>query len=192
MARLAMIAGRMSAVVVTAGLALLFASGIVAADAIGDKNRLDQLFDQLRTAPDPDAAHAIDQQIWQIWMSPSDPALARMMAGAIAAEQAGDLPRAMLDLGRIISSYPSYAEGWNQRATVEFELGDFDDSLSDIDKVLTLEPRHFGALSGRAMIYLARGDRPKALGAILAALAVHPFLAEKSLFPELAAPKTHA
>lgn len=171
---------------------MLFAAGVVAADSLGDKNRLDQLFDQLRTAPDPETASAIDQQIWQIWMSPSDPTLARMMSGALAAEQAGDLPRAMLALGRIVASYPSYAEGWNQRATVEYELGDYDDSLSDIDKVLAIEPRHFGALSGRAMIYLARGDRPKALGAILAALAVHPFLAEKALFPELAAPAAQA
>jgi len=192
MARLAKIAGRTSAVILTAGVALLLAAGIVAADSVSDKNRLDRLFEQLRTAPDPETASTIDQQIWQIWMSPGDPALARMMAGAVAAEQAGDLPRAMLDLGRIVANYPSYAEGWNQRATVEFELGDYDDSLLDIDKVLAIEPRHFGALSGRAMIYLARGDRPKALSAILAALAVHPFLAEKELFPELAAPATHA
>lgn len=192
MSRLAGIAGRVTATVLTAGVALLFAAGMVAADTLADKSRLDRLFDELRTAPDPDTANAIDQQIWQIWMSPSDPGLARMMAGALAAEQAGDLPMAMLDLGRIVADYPSYAEGWNQRATVEFELGDLDDSLADIDKVLAIEPRHFGALSGRAMIYLARGDRPKALRAMLDALAVHPFLAEKALFPELSQPETRA
>lgn len=192
MSRLAGIAGRMSAVVLTAGVTLLLTAGWVAADSLTDKGQLDRLFDQLRSAPDAQTANAIDQQIWQIWMTPSDPGLARMMAGALAAEQAGDLPAAMLDLGQIVANYPNYAEGWNQRATVEFELGDFDDSLADIDKVLAIEPRHFGALSGRALIYLARGDRAQALKAIMAALAVHPFLAEKALFPELSGPQTNA
>ena len=52
-------------------------------------------------------------------------------------------------------------------------------------KVLEFEPRHFGALSGRALIYLSQGKRALALKDMSAALAVHPFLSEKQLFPEL-------
>jgi hypothetical protein len=64
-------------------------------------------------------------------------------------------------------------------------LDNFEASLADIDKVLEFEPRHFGALSGQALIYLAMGKRPLALKAMAAALAVHPFLNERQLFPEL-------
>ena len=63
---------------------------------------------------------------------------------------------------------------------------DFDASLADIDTVLRLEPRHFGALSGRALIYLQQGKRALAVKDMAAALQVHPFLNERFLFPELA------
>ena len=38
-------------------------------------------------------------------------------------------------------------------------------SQNDIDKVLDLEPRHFGALSGLGMIHLRLGDPERALKA---------------------------
>ncbi len=152
------------------------------------KVTLDHLFAQLGTAPDAQTATQIDRYIWQIWLNPGDPALAAQMNKEQADEAAGDFPAAMVDLAAITAAFPSYAEGWNRRATVEYELGQLDASLADIDRTLALEPRHFGALSGEVMIYLAKGDRPKALKALLAALAIHPFLSEVALFPELAGP----
>ena len=49
-----------------------------------------------------------------------------------------------------------------------------DESLQDIVKTLELEPRHFGALSGRGLIYVQKKDLPKALKAFEDALAVYP------------------
>ena len=73
-------------------------------------------------------------------------------------------PRARLDLlNALVDRLPDYAEGWNQRATVYYMLGNYEASLADIDKVLEFEPRHFGALSGRCMIYLAQGKRALAI-----------------------------
>ena len=80
---------------------------------------------------------------------------------------------------------PTYAEGWNQRATLYYLIDDYEASLADIDKVLEFEPRHFGALSGRVLIYLAQGKRSEALRDMATALAIHPFLSERQLFPEL-------
>ena len=37
-----------------------------------------------------------------------------------------------------------------KKATLLYLINDFRRSLKDIDHVLKLEPRHFGALSGRA------------------------------------------
>jgi tetratricopeptide (TPR) repeat protein len=175
-----------------AGTALLLGLAIlpVRADAAADKTALDSHFSELKTAPDAAAASAIDQQIWHIWLTPSDVDLAARMGAVVAAEQQGDLSTALDLVGKLIADHPDYAEGWNQRATVEYELNDFTDSLADIDKVLALEPRHFGALSGRVLIYLAEGDHAMALKAMLAALAIHPFLSEQALFPELSRPQT--
>jgi tetratricopeptide (TPR) repeat protein len=163
----------------------LLAAPLHAQDDPARKAMLDKLFAELKHAPNAATAHAIDQQIWLIWMTPADPKLAARMADVIDASGSGQPRKALELLNSLVEDYPTYAEGWNQRATVEYELGDFDASLADIDKVLQFEPRHFGALSGRALIHLAQGKRVLAIKDIQEALKYHPFLAEKQLFPEL-------
>lgn len=49
-------------------------------------------------------------------------------------------------------------------------------SRSDIARVIELEPRHFGALSGLGMINVRRGDLAGALQAFEAALRVNPHM----------------
>jgi tetratricopeptide (TPR) repeat protein len=151
---------------------------------------LDRLFAQLRIAPDETSAKAIDRQIWTQWMTPDDPALAARMQAAVR-KLALDPADALAEFQAIAADYPDYAEAWNQIATAHYLQGDYDASLSDIDKVLALEPRHFGALSGRAMIYLKQGKRALALKDMSTASELHPFLAERALFPELLQGVTH-
>jgi tetratricopeptide (TPR) repeat protein len=149
---------------------------------------LDDLFAQLLVAPDEFSAHRIDQAIWAVWTNPSDPALNSRMQEVLAARGIGDILGAVRLLDELVVDFPDYAEGWNQRATMHYMLGNLDLSLADCAKVIELEPRHFGALSGRALIYLSQGRRALALKDMAAALAVHPFLAERQLFPELGHP----
>lgn len=146
---------------------------------------LDRLFAQLHRAPDAASANAISNQIWAIWTTPTDPALASRMRDVMEARALLDIQNGIELLDAIVADYPDYAEGWNQRATLYYMIGDFEHSIADCGKVLELEPRHYGALSGRALIYLQQGKRALALRDMRAALALHPFLAEKQLFPEL-------
>lgn len=173
------------------GLALLFVAIPAFADEAADRAALDQLFAELRVAPDAETAHRIDERIWTYWTVPSDPILAGRMREALVARGAGDIAAAVRLLDKLIVDYPDYAEGWNQRATMFYLMGDFEHSIADCAKVLALEPRHFGALSGRALMYLQLGKRALAIKDMAAALAVHPFLNERRLFPELAEPMTH-
>lgn len=152
---------------------------------------LDALFTQLRAAPDAASAQAIDNQIWAFWTTPADPTLASRMREILIARSTGKVPTALALLDKLVVEFPEYAEGWNQRATLYYVMGDFDRSIADCAKVLELEPRHFGALSGRALMYLQLGQRALALKDMAAALAIHPFLNEAQLFPELAQPMTH-
>jgi len=55
-------------------------------------------------------------------------------------------------------------------------LDEYDRSLADIDKVLALEPRHFGALAGRGLIHIAKENYRAALDDYRRARAVNPFL----------------
>ena len=62
-------------------------------------------------------------------------------------------------LDQVVTLQPTYAEGWNRRATVHFMMKNYGKSMSDIDHTLQLEPRHFGALSGMAQIMKNTGHK---------------------------------
>src|SRR3546814_20777188 len=79
---------------------------------------------------------------------------------------------------------PGFAEGWNKRATVHYLLGNYGESLADIAETLALEPRHFGALSGRGLVYLRLEDAQRALDAFEQALAIPPNLPAAALNAE--------
>ena len=147
------------------GLALaLLVSPVVLAQEFVDADALDELFAELRVAPDETTARTIDRRIWAYWTSPTDPELAGRMNEVLTARSMGDPLEAILLLNRLIDDYPGYAEAWNQRATMYYMVGNFEASIADCEKVLELEPRHFGALSGRAMMYLQQGKRARPQG----------------------------
>jgi len=149
---------------------------------------LDALFIALRNARNAEAAGRISLRIWRHWLRPDDPVLATLMTEAITAHAMGDINRTLLLLEEITTHFPDYAEAWNLRATLYFEMHDFAASLADITEALKHEPRHYGALSGRAMIYLALGEAAKARQTILETLKIHPFIAEHPPFSDLVKP----
>ena len=138
--------------------------------------RLDSLFGALHAAPDQTAAKLTEFQIWAIWASNSTPDAVKELAEASAALNFGAADVAEIKLNELVLAYPNFAEGWNRRATLFFMQGRYDESLSDIAKVLALEPRHFGALSGKGMVLSAQGKPAEALLAMKQALAVDPNL----------------
>jgi tetratricopeptide (TPR) repeat protein len=165
---------------------LLFAAPPAFAAKYTDSAALDELFAQLRVSQNAAEADDISRQIWSYWLAPDEPKLAARMSLAGAALDNGQLAACLEILDTVVADYPDYSEGWNQRATVYYMLDNFAASLADIDKVLALEPRHYGALSGRVLIYLRQGKHLEALKDMVAALAIHPYLSERQLFPELA------
>jgi tetratricopeptide (TPR) repeat protein len=90
---------------------------------------------------------------------------------ALAARNYG-LALAVFD--HVVQRLPDFAEGWNKRATVLWLMDRNSESLKDVARTLALEPRHFGALSGRGMIQIEEGAYEAALKALEAALALHP------------------
>ena len=81
---------------------------------------------------------------------------------------------------------PSWAEAWNKRATVLYLMGKYKLSQADIDKVLELETRHFGALSGRALNYIELNQYEKAIKSYKDAQKIYPVIdGAKKMIPKL-------
>jgi tetratricopeptide (TPR) repeat protein len=64
-------------------------------------------------------------------------------------------------------------------------MSQFKNSLNDIDKVLDIEPRHFGALSGQARIFIKLQEYEKAIKSIESALEFYPSFKSRELIPEI-------
>ena len=139
--------------------------------------RLPGLFAQLRAAASAEAAQPLAAQIWGIWMRTGDPAADQLMAAGLSAMNAGDYRSALDAFGRLVEDKPAFAEGWNKRATLLYLLGRYRESVADIAKVLALEPRHFGALSGLALCDEQLGMDADALQAMRRTAAVFPGMA---------------
>ena len=164
-------AGRFIAAALVVGLA----GGHAAADQ-SDPN-LDGLFSKLQRVTSDATAKNVVAEIWQRWTAfEDDPRATSLMAIGIRQMNLGQLRNAERIFTEIISAHPTHAETWNKRATVRFMRGDDKGSRSDIARVIDLEPRHFGALSGLGMINMRSGDLPAALQAFEAAVRVNPHM----------------
>ncbi len=138
--------------------------------------RLAALFESLKAEPDADAAGEIENQILDVWLASGSDTVDLLMGWTLQAMERKQYPRALDFLDRIILMEPAYVEGWNKRATVHFLMDDYGKSIADIGKVLELEPRHFGALSGLGIMFRSLGEEERAKAAFRAALALDPHL----------------
>ena len=136
--------------------------------------RLDELFDRLKKTPDPRIAKPIADSIWSQWFRSGSASIDLMMQWSNAAIADRRYSMALDFLDQVVIRAPDYAEGWNRRATLHFTMDNYAKSMSDIQRVLALEPRHFGALSGMATILEQSGNKKAALEAWQRTLDIYP------------------
>ncbi len=135
---------------------------------------LDELFKRLAASADTDDAQGITSAIERVWMRSGSDTSDLLMARATQAMHKSNPKLAIEILSRITVLHPEWAEAWNKRATLRFINEDYDGSMRDIEQVLKLEPRHYGALVGMGNIFLRTDDKKGALAAYRRALGVHP------------------
>lgn len=136
--------------------------------------RLPDLFKQLAIARTPVEAMTIESVIWAIWAQTGDRDLDRLLANGAEAMSNQDYTTALSDFDDLTRRAPTFAEGWNKRATVLYLMGDLQASLNDIERVLELEPRHFGALSGLGLVNLGLEHDEAARDAFQRVLKIDP------------------
>lgn len=113
-------------------------------------------------------------EILERWTHSGSAAMDLLLQRGQRAIQDGEFPRAVAHLTALTDHAPQFAEGWNQRATAFFLMDRYGEAISDIEQVLILEPRHFGALAGLGIILEQLGEEEAALRALKAARQVHP------------------
>jgi tetratricopeptide (TPR) repeat protein len=140
------------------------------------ENRLNTLFGELKRERNERAAERIAGRIQEEWNRSGSASVDLMMQWSQKAMQEEKFDVALDFLDQVITLRPSYAEGWNRRATVHFMMRSFGKSMADIDRTLQLEPRHFGALAGLAQIMKERDSKELALDAYQRVLDIYPML----------------
>jgi Flp pilus assembly protein TadD len=131
----------------------------------GRSEMLDTLFAKLQSATDPMAIQSLEAAIWEQWTVVPDPQQRALMLRGIAEMQQQELQSAVTTFSKLIELAPDLPEAWNKRATVQWLLGNFPASLSDICETIKREPRHFGAYSGLGMIRAEMGEPGRAVAA---------------------------
>lgn len=135
---------------------------------------VDDLLAELKRERNPQAARQIANAAMATWSESSSPTINVLMqwSAKAAAEKRNAAALDFIDQAIILK--PDFVGAWNQRATLHFTMGNYQKSMSDIEKVLDLEPRHFGAIAGLAGILTERGSKDAALKAWERYLEVFP------------------
>lgn len=136
---------------------------------------IDKLFGELHKGSTSNPRATIEK-IWALWSRNDSPMAEILLSQSGKAMRDGVFDTSEQMINELLGSYPDYMEALNQRAMLYYNMKRYDDALVDIQAVLAEEPRHFGALSGLAAVYQAKGDVAKAAAALRDAIAVNPYL----------------
>ena len=168
-------------------LGLLFFSNVSAEER---ESELNNLFKQLKNS-EVTKAIEIEKKIWKIWSThPSSDRkgyrLTELLAQGSFLITQKELSEAYGVFSQIILADPNWSEAWNKRATVLYMLGRYEQSQIDIDQVLKLEKRHFGALSGQGLVQTELKNYEKAINSYKEVQKIYPAMqAPKVMIPRL-------
>lgn len=149
---------------------------VLPARADQNDQRLDRLFAQLaavRTLPE---AAAIEAKIMEIWTHSGSDTVDVLMARAQSAVAAQDFATGKKLLDSVAEMKPAYAQVWFRRAELLLAMDSQQEAAADLEKALSLEPRHFRALAAVGQIAEAAGDKEAALAAYRRAVTLNPML----------------
>ena len=147
-------------------------------------NELDKLFIELKKNT-PSLSSKIEEQIWLVWSThPTDQKLTSILNEGSRLVKDQKLNKAITVFTEAIELDPLWAEAWKKRATVFYMIGEFQKSQNDINKVLELEKRHFGALAGQGLVNIQLKNYDKAKKSYQKAQEIYPTMKSPKLMIE--------
>ncbi|MGQ3486930.1 tetratricopeptide repeat protein [Roseovarius pacificus] len=171
-------------------LALMLASPALAGECPDPPDHgaaLSDLFAEVQAAETERQAQQVANRMWALWADAPDPQAQDWLDEGMTRREAYDFTGALKAFDAVIAYCPDYAEGYNQRAFVNFIRQDYEAALPDLDHALARQPRHVAAMTGRALTLIALDRKPEAALELRRALTLNPWLQERHLLPALEA-----
>ncbi|MBD1160135.1 tetratricopeptide repeat protein [Pelagibacterales bacterium SAG-MED14] len=137
--------------------------------------KLNELFIQLKECNSQKQSKILENKIWRLWEThPTNFQLTIDLKEGSRLVQNRNYLKAYNIFSKIIDKDPNWAEAWNRRATTLYLMGKHKNALKDIDIVLKLEKRHFGALIGKGQVYIEMKEYEKAFNSFLESSYINP------------------
>ncbi|WP_270729185.1 hypothetical protein [Shimia sp. Alg240-R146] len=157
----------------TVTAAVFFTSPALAQEASPVPQDLDSMMLQLRDA-EAGLAETLADRIRREWEKSGSASADFLLRRAEKAMEAGEYIQAIDHLTALTDHAPDFAAGWALRARAFFEIDSYGRAIGDLEHVLALNPQHFDALMGLALM-LDEMDRPDdAYEAYMQVKAIHP------------------
>lgn len=136
----------------------------------------EELAELMGQIADPELSNVepVDQRIRALWAQSGSASADLLLERGLEALEKENLIVAVEHLSALIDHAPEFAEAWNARATVFFRMEEFGLSLSDVENALALNPNHYGALAGLAIMLEQLGETEDALKAYRATQSLNP------------------
>lgn len=145
---------------------------------------IDALLGALKVAPDPAEGQRLSNALWAIWADAPDDRAQELLDRGMARRESYDYAGAIEAFDALVAYCPEYAEGYNQRAFVNFLRGEYAAALTDLERALARNPRHVAAMSGQALTLMHMGRMKAGQSVLRDALALNPWLPERAYLVE--------
>ncbi|MDD9922021.1 MAG: hypothetical protein OXQ92_07045 [Boseongicola sp.] len=143
-----------------------------------------RLLKEAQSLPDNSQANRISQELWALWATAPDAKAQEMLDRGMAARATYDFDTAIEAFDALVAYCPDYAEGYNQRAFVNFLRQDYETALTDLEEAIIRSPRHVAAISGKALTLMGLGRQDEAQATLLEALKLNPWIPERNYLVE--------
>lgn len=148
---------------------------------------LNTLIDTVQAVESEAEAQQLSLDMWKYWADAPDERSQELLDEGMTRRASFDYAGAMDAFDALVEYCPEYAEGYNQRAFVNFLRQDYEAALPDLDRTLELSPQHIAALTGQALTLAALDRNGEAALVLRQALKMNPWLSERHMLPALEA-----
>lgn len=155
---------------------IVAAFAVVAACSVASQAQEVDVDALLAELADPDTRdwQTLERRIRTEWSKSGSASMDLLLQRGQKALEAEEFDVALEHLTALTDHAPDFAEGWNARATAFFSKKMYGPAMQDIARALALNPRHFAAMTGLAVMLQEMGFDQEALEAWRLMEKVHP------------------